>query len=972
MNSPVTKSLILCLISGIVSTASAEELPFQTSVEVYRSADSDVIAFALRLEQPFLAEEFEKSNFLRLRSSTEQAYLIYPKETKFHQKHAEFYGRLRGEGTVNLVLSYETVSENLDGSRRVQVKEGTLSVAIPAAPEPPREIGAKGIFLDWARRQNEHFARLLEYYPDETFFQYCLLQSKARYGVDPPAIPKTMLNQTTLETELYEIFTGSLAIQESLQRQTLSGDRSVGDYDTHISSLTPPRLRSLDYEALLKEKREEHGIEPQVHEIARLVPADQYLLHFNSMKALNEALDLSSQWGDNLLRLYTLQAQDNRLEAKLEYQLGLRRDRLEQLFADKTVTEVAITGSDPYQMEGTDVTVVLRVPEPVLFEKEAESWLVAIRNEHPDLVEREFNYRGHKVLVRYTNDRIVSSFLTRHDDYFVYSNSHRAIRRVVDCALSVDESLHGANDYRYITTILPPAPAADSGYFFASEAFISRLIGPAAKISQKRRIQCFNNLVMQNNASLFFRLEYGRSPASLSEMVQKRFIDPDKIVCPHGGAYAFDAERDMCTCSLHNRLRYLTPNAELSVLNISKAEADEYNRYKTRYEQFWRKAFDPIAVRITMQPRVTLETCVLPFANSSLYDDLRSALAKNSQPINISQIAPSAVASLVLVPGRENMARYLRLVPGVPEVVQEDPTLTDLSWVGDKLSVHFCDGEIIFEVDPTQLQPLEVPMLGTASTSWQAVLGTVLMATNMPVYATLDVENEEKAERLLEQFSNRIFLKQGRLVGLPTRLDAYRLPDYKDHKIYVLKTQVHAVVVRLHIALVGKQLVMATKPEILREVIDASAVPPQAAPAEAHLLVRLNQRALNRLYDDVQLYWAEKSRVACHRNIVAIHNLHRLYDAPMDQIAELSEAKYGIRYLCPDNGEYTFDADTNQVVCSVHGNREQSRQNPGLNRESSFARFIESVDEVVVSLRFQDDALISTIGIQRGTTDEQP
>ena len=65
--------------------------------------------------------------------------------------------------------------------------------------------------MNWAQKQNEYFARMLEYYPDETFFQYCLLQSKARYGVDPPPIPKQTLSATTLETELYETvyrFTG--------------------------------------------------------------------------------------------------------------------------------------------------------------------------------------------------------------------------------------------------------------------------------------------------------------------------------------------------------------------------------------------------------------------------------------------------------------------------------------------------------------------------------------------------------------------------------------------------------------------------------------------------------------------------------------------------------------------------------------------------------------------------------------------
>ncbi len=194
MKSALAACLIVGLGSCLATYVRADELPFQQTVEVYRSADGDEMAFTLRLEQPFLAEEFEKSNYLRLRSPDQRAYLIYPKETKFHQKHAEFFGRLRGEGTVEVQLAYETVSENLDGSRHVQVKTGTVKIEIPQATEPRREVGSRNLFLDWARKQNEYFARMLEYYPDETFFQYCLLQSKARYGVDPPPIPKQALS----------------------------------------------------------------------------------------------------------------------------------------------------------------------------------------------------------------------------------------------------------------------------------------------------------------------------------------------------------------------------------------------------------------------------------------------------------------------------------------------------------------------------------------------------------------------------------------------------------------------------------------------------------------------------------------------------------------------------------------------------------------------------------------------------------
>jgi hypothetical protein len=195
--------------------------------------------------------------------------------------------------------------------------------------------------------------------------------------------------------------------------------------------------------------------------------------------------------------------------------------------------------------------------------------------------------------------------------------------------------------------------------------------------------------------------------------------------------------------------------------------------------------------------------------------------------------------------------------------------------------------------------------------------------------------------------------------------DAYRLPDYKQHPVYVFSVQLYALKLRLHAAVVGDQLAVATKPEVLREVIDAAVTAEPQSPAPAHVLLRLDRRGLKLAYDDVKLYWSEKSRLACHRNISSIYNFCKLYNVPVEEVSKLSEAKYGVRYFCPDEGKYHFDKERDQVLCSVHGNREESRQNPPPEVKTSFQRFVESIDEVTLSLRFQAEALITTVEVVR-------
>ena len=129
---PVVVFLLLAIFGSFSSVLrAAEPLPFEHKIELFRNEEGDVMVFAVRLEQPFLAEEFEKSNYLRLQALDDNAYLIYPKETKFVQKHAEFYGRLRGGKKTRLRLSYEIVSENLDGSRRVDVRHSEIDMSVP-------------------------------------------------------------------------------------------------------------------------------------------------------------------------------------------------------------------------------------------------------------------------------------------------------------------------------------------------------------------------------------------------------------------------------------------------------------------------------------------------------------------------------------------------------------------------------------------------------------------------------------------------------------------------------------------------------------------------------------------------------------------------------------------------------------------------------------------------------------------------
>src|SRR5262249_53056814 len=211
-----------------------------------------------------------------------------------------------------------------------------------------------------------------------------------------------------LENNLYSVFTGSRAIQEVLQRQAFKAGPMTGDLIHHVSDLSLPQVEAPDYKKLLAEKAAKK-IEPKTHGMAKLVPADQYFLHFNSMRSAGELQDLVTDWGNNLLRPLTMRAVDHRFRENFEEQLCLYREPLLTLFADGVIAELAVTGADPYFLEGTDVSLIFKVKKLDVFQKKADEWLAKARKKHPALIERDFNYRGHKVQAHYTENRAVSA-----------------------------------------------------------------------------------------------------------------------------------------------------------------------------------------------------------------------------------------------------------------------------------------------------------------------------------------------------------------------------------------------------------------------------------------------------------------------------------------------------------------------------------------------------------------------------------
>ena len=291
---------------------------------------------------------------------------------------------------------------------------------------------------------------------------------------------------------------------------------------------------------------------------------------------------------------------------------------------------------------------------------------------------------------------------------------------------------------------------------------------------------------------------------------------------------------------------------------------------------------------------------------------------------------------------------------------QKEEALTDLAWLGDQVSVQFCDAHTVLEVDPTRIRRLALPL--PVSLTQQAGIATGLFAAAAPVYFGIDIEDADKADRFLKMLSSRIFLHQQDLGPLGTSIDAYQLPAYREHQVYVVSYRIYAARIRFYVAVVGDQLIAATEPYVLNQAIDAESSDVPKRELTGQFALRLNTLAMKKLRSDLRTWWEERSRRASHKNIMPIYTLIHLYGATVDEVDRISDAKYGVRYFCPD-GKYRYDADRDSVFSTVYGNREEALQKVD-DDNSSFARTFNQLREVLFSANMSDDFMTGRLEVR--------
>jgi hypothetical protein len=879
----------------------------------------------------------------------------------------------------------------------------------------------------------------LRLHPQDAYLQYVALQLARRGGRLDEVLrriaghaPAVLANGRRESVDLFSLFTGALAVQESLQLDAMrsgSPGNERGPVPMRnpppemrretipITRLSVPTIKSHSWKQLLA------GRKPEISPLANYVPEDFYFIEFRSLSKLLDAVETGDLWSAYLFNQIYREARSHNTGEALKRQLALEsRPELRQ-FYELVIEDVAVTGSDPFLREGSDVSLLFRVKSADVFRTQMESFLSNAERLRPDAERGAGKYLGVEYTRLTTPDREINVYAAYPaPGLYLRSNSLPAFQRLIEVILgntaggrpprNLAASLGASAEFAYIRTLMPRGAKEEDGFIYLSDPFIRRLMGPQLKLTERRRVLCYNHLRMIGHAALLYRTETGKTPASLAALVEAQcspgLFGETSLACPDGGQYSLAADGMTGVCSRHGNARFLTPCIEIPVTQASGVEADEYKAFLNEYNQYWRTFFDPIALRIQITPKqYRLETIILPLIDNSIYTRLADALGGEVEPLDALPVPRRNIFSVALRLNKDKLlakppitaakreapyeaGNHPRTNPlgslGLSDSMAERLKLDEFLYkgLGNQLSLHVYDSHPTFDLNlPSLLGMLAGGVNRQASSlgGIEMIIGAAIIALNSPVYVALPVQDTKITDQFLERLDGALAVEARKPEGvsfLSLDQDFYHFQLKQGQTARSFGLRFGPIKLRVFWARIGNGLYLTSKQYILDDLCEAnSATAAHDQGPRAHAMGRIRPQNWNQTLADFQLGWAENNREACLNNLGPLSSIGRAFAAAPtgnptlsgkehgDAMIEFADRVQAVRSFCPEGGRYLLSPDGKTIECSVHGSAGSPRQPIAPVEANSLGKLMRDFTDLTATLTFMPEGLRAVVTIDR-------
>ncbi len=622
-----------------------------------------------------------------------------------------------------------------------------------------------------------------------------------------PAMPTPPPPRRASSSELAGLMatsTGVLAVQEALQHDRELFRTATEPQTIAIAQVVPPKLAAHPWDKMTKRL----AIAPPAERLAEAVPAEFYYVRATTFDAFEKLLDQVDAWGTPVAQVLDNDPTAVGVSQRYEAELGVSRGPLSRMLGGKVIGELAVTGSDPYLREGSDVTLVFRVKDHTVFATALASAVTEHGRTHGAITSAQLTLAGVPVAVARSADGTVRQHRATLGDLEFVSNSPGALARVLAAAQQKRPRLADELDFKYMLARDAKQPADVLAYM--GDRFVAEVIGPKQKIGEARRQLALGELMTPGFAALLYGYMYGRSPRSTEELVAAHLLEPGELAHATGAAIAWQPGKPA-------RSSWGTPAEMMPLIDlpdvamVTDSERQSYQRFANGYEHDWQTYIDPIAVRLAIAGHaLTMDLRELPLIDGSGYNEIEREAG--DARFDVAALASGARAVLAL--GEDSWIR--RTLSQTRGLFSEHKVQFD--WVGSFATIGVLDRAQV-AASLLALDDHEVPQLPAP----RHRADEFKELTQLPAYAEIAVKNPLGATAALTGL--RAFAMQ----SVPNMLTWGESETYRD--VPIVKIAIDAkkakaefdadVELSVYYALTHGALVIALSQSAIHTLVDA-------------------------------------------------------------------------------------------------------------------------------------------------------
>ena len=827
----------------------------------------------------------------------------------------------------------------------------------------------------WATAQANWFGALAGPTGDMGGFYAFAAQQTRRQHELPDAEPlvRPFRRRERPEEQLYNITTGALAVQESLQLDRMTAtDRDRSQRTVPMKDIAAVTIRSHPFDTMRGDRQAIHG------SLAGLTPHDFYYARFANVGKLMELLDFSDLWGTSLLRLTSASGEDYGVRERAFRQLCLPDSDLTRLLGPAVISEVAMVGSDPYLRDGSDFSVLLGARSKPALQAALEPFFSAARRKFPEASEDTIEHGGIAIQRLVDARRRVSCHRAWIANVWIYSNSAAAIKRIIDVHNEKRPSLADEPDFKYMRAVPLALEPEEDGFLYLSDAFIRHVVGPELRIKQKRRLEAVTSLKMLTNAVMFHGYQNGPGKPSMDDLIAAGSLNADDLYDPEGGVFTWEVDRELARNSVYGDLSFLTPLIEIDATKATQPEREQYEQFRDRYSRYWRNYFDPIGVRFKIGKTISVETYILPLIDLSEYGRFEDLAGGEPVEIDIDRFTDQTLLRWVMHlrqgAARQQALMFVRMFAG---------TNVATDWIGDWVTFWVEDTDAFHKLVKAEFDK------EFADDQRQNLAGNVVDIFSASLVFGVHCKNKVSLAAFLMAlrtmlmqvspntvvFNNLAPYKQVGIVQIaptPNSLRQFGIQPEAATGEGETATQ-PAVSERgpaLYYATIDDGFYLSTQAQTLRNLIDKLAAAEDDGSADrksvaANVLLYAAPGAAEAVRPTVSLLLEHRARQASIRNMTQLWLLGRCGVLDERRLDQICRSYLGYRLRCPDGGQYSYDPAASEPVSSIHGPLSQPRRLDTPPEGSPLNRLLDTLDTVTARLEFTDDGLSTAVEIRR-------